>query len=500
VSPSGQLLAVAVSRRSGSAELRIFRITTGRVHAVCTAAHDAMVYDMCWHAFSAHGGAVAARRNLSPQLLISCSRDGVVQLYEVSEDLRTVDELGRPMPSNPLLLRPHATLYLPSHVYSVRPHPALSANPAQIVLACGGHGFGLMICKVSRERIPEGFPEAGRWRALTPHWQERVRLENPGSQQPPPQQADVLCVRFSTQPTSPDNLYVTDAAGHVSLFQVRFEALEGIGGSIRAVFVRHYMAPELVGVPIYALDVITPHLTQGKRFSRPRLANADDWVLIYGRDHIIRLASLQRGTLSIEQKYTGHESGNYQVRGSMSPDGAYIACGSETGEVFVWNAADGKAVSASAFPEVQLAGPVMDTVWSEHHHMVACCALDDEAPPVLVFVGGDPYRAPPKEPPRPPEPLPVLQPSRHPLPLDDVARDLQEQLALVPKSIAPSGIPAGDWAARWLNSNENPNSQIKFDEKRQLKEKILSHLLDRKGAAEGEQLFAAVDRVPGGIV
>jgi len=357
-----------------------------------------------------------------------------------------------------------------------------------------------MICKVSRERIPEGFPEAGRWRALTPHWQERVRLENPGSQQPPPQQADVLCVRFSTQPTSPDNLYVTDAAGHVSLFQVRFEALEGIGGSIRAVFVRHYMAPELVGVPIYALDVITPHLTQGKRFSRPRLANADDWVLIYGRDHIIRLASLQRGTLSIEQKYTGHESGNYQVRGSMSPDGAYIACGSETGEVFVWNAADGKAVSASAFPEVQLAGPVMDTVWSEHHHMVACCALDDEAPPVLVFVGGDPYRAPPKEPPRPPEPLPVLQPSRHPLPLDDVARDLQEQLALVPKSIAPSGIPAGDWAARWLNSNENPNSQIKFDEKRQLKEKILSHLLDRKGAAEGEQLFAAVDRVPGGIV
>lgn len=495
VSPSGHLLAVAVSRRSGAAELRIFRVLSGRVHAVCTGAHDAMVYDLCWHSFTQQR--LAARRNTSLQLLISCSGDGVVQLYEVPEDLRVVDETGMPMPTTPLLLRPHATLYLPSHVYSVRPHPSLSADAAQIVLACGGHGFGLMICKVTRERIPEG-PEAGRWRAITPHWQERVRLENEGNRQPAPQQADVLCVRFSTQPTSPDNLYVTDAAGKVSLFQVRFDALEGAGGNMRAVFVRHYTSPELAGVPIYAMDVVTSQLTQSKRLSRMRLSNADDWVLVYSRDHMIRLASLHRGMLCVEQKYTGHEAGNYPVRGTMSPDGCHVACGSETGELFLWNAADGKPVSPSTFPEVQLAGPVMDTVWSDHHHMVACCALDDEAPPVLVFIGGDPSRVPPKEPPRPPEP-PPLQPIRPPLPLDDMARDLREQFALVPKSIAPA-VGSNEWAARWLNSNDNPRSAVSFDEKRQLKEKILGQLLDKKGAAEREQLFAAVHGVPGGIV
>merc|ERR1719454_2878433 len=82
ISPSGQLLAVAVVRRGGSSELRIYRVATGAVHAVCPAAHDALVYDLCWHAFRPSGGRGDKNKYKilqSPQLLISCSGDGVVQ-------------------------------------------------------------------------------------------------------------------------------------------------------------------------------------------------------------------------------------------------------------------------------------------------------------------------------------------------------------------------------------------------------------------------------------
>lgn len=369
-----------------------------------------------------------------------------------------------------------------------------------------------MLCKVLRERRAEGY-NAGTWRAIMPasghHWQEQVNYE---AQAQGPRSYDILCVRFSTQPTSPDNLYVSTAAGHVMMFQVRFNVLEGTragGGGLRASFVRLYSTPELAGVPIYSFDVVTAQVMRGKNMSRLQLQTVDDWLLLYSKDHIVRLVSLQRGFaagMSVELQMTGHEAGHFPVRGAMSPDGVYVACGSETGELFIWSAADGKLLPATIAPQVQLAGPVMDTIWSEHHHMLALCAVDDgsyESPPVLVFVGGDPDRVlPPQSPPRSrfaPDLAPVRPPPR--LPLDDVARDLNEQFALVPQSVAPAVGGAHEWALQWANTNYHPESKVSFDEKRRLKEKIINQILERKVGLEQEKHFAGVHAaVPGGIL
>ena len=98
---------------------------------------------------------------------------------------------------------------------------------------------------------------------------------------------------------------------------------------------------------------------------------------------VIRLVSLQRGVLKVEQKMLGIQCGNYSVRGTMSPDGAYVVCGSETGELLFWK--DGQPLPAPM--HVRLAGPLMDVVWSDLHHLVACCAMDENALPLLAFVG-----------------------------------------------------------------------------------------------------------------
>jgi WD40 repeat protein len=500
ISPSGQLLAVAVSRRGGSSELRIFRIGTGEVHAVGHAVHDALVYDLCWHTFRKD----AVVKSPSPQLLISCSGDGSVQFFEVPEEASAVDAHGAPLASAMLLLRPHATMHLPSHVYSIALHPSLSADPSQIVLVCGGHGFGLVLCKVTRKRREEG-QDLGSWQVVLPHWQEQIHYESQIVDQQTSRPSDVLCVRFSLQLSSPDNLYVSDSAGHVMMFQVRFDvsvASHFGGAGLRASFVRLYSIPELKGIPVYALDVVTPQFMRGKGISQMRLQTVDDWLLLYSKDHMIRIVALQRGVaagMQVEHEFTGHKSGNFPVRGALSPDGAYLACGSETGELCMWTVSDNKPVSENLMPQVQLAGPVMETIWSEHHHLLVVCAIDDSGPPVLVFLGGDPDKPrPPVDVPPPKQSYaPELAPIRPPpiLPLDDVARELRDQFALVPKSIAP---PVGhDWAVQWTNTDFNPQSAVSFEEKRRMKENILGQLLDRKGAIELEQRFASMHGVPG---
>jgi len=506
LSPSGQLLAVAVARQGGASELRVVNVASGRVHAVCAVVHDALVYDLCWHSFRTNG--LTAHH----PLLISCSSDCVVQVYEVPDEAKA---LATP------LLRPQASLHLPSHVYTVRPHPAVSADPRRLVLMCGGHSFGLMLCELVRQGQTDG-QQPGKWmlvamepvlmtkvpaqsntassetalrRSPTALAEQRLEAKEPGHI------PDVLCLRFSTQPNTPDNMYVSDAAGRVMLFQVRFDATLQFGqGSMRASFVRVYSAPNLAGVPVYALDVVTPQLVQGRRLNHIQLSMVDDWLLLYARDHIVRLCSLQRGVVRVELEMSGLENASFPVRGAMSPDGTYVACGSETGELLVWGAADGKPLPASSVPQVQLAGPVMDVVWSERHHLLACCALDEQAPPLLIFVGGDPAYVPP---PSPPARQGALELPLRPVPLRDAPQEElsgfgRSEARAMPLSVAPPVAASHRWAMQWLDMDANPRSALAFEEKRAMKEKILSQLLDRKGALELEQHFASM-RMPGGL-
>lgn len=506
LSPSGRLVAVAVARQGGAFELRTFNMATGHQHAICTTLHDTLVYDLCWHNFEAAApkasrGAASAQRGNQRKclpLLISCSGDGTVQIYEVPE------ESG----AGPHSLRPHARLKLPGHVYSVRAHPALSRSPERLVLLCGGHGFGIMLCEVPREWVPDSSEggASGKWVVGAPRFetvqlppttgphQDPLDLGSPKrdkeKQEPPPA---VLCVRFSRQPTTPDNMYAADVIGRVMMFQVRFDTM--VGG-IRASLVRVYSAPFLEGVAVHSMEVVTSELLEGKRLSPARLTTVDDYVLLNSRDHTIRLASLQRGAVSVVRELStpGFESGNYPVRGGISPDGAYVACGSESGQLFVWKAVEGEPLAAGDnVPRVTLAGPVMDVIWSPHHHFLACCAMDEQQPPLLAFIGGDPNApAHVQSAPERAELVPVVRTPRR----DASPRKLRFEET--PQAIAsPDG---NKWALQWLNVGNGVRSALDFDKKKQMKEQILTKIFDRKGTSELETRFSSVrGALPGGL-
>mmetsp|Transcript_20137 Transcript_20137/g.35744 ORF Transcript_20137/g.35744 Transcript_20137/m.35744 type:complete len:857 (+) Transcript_20137:93-2663(+) len=479
LSPSSTLIAAAVARQKGSTELRVYSLTTGRLYATCASGHDSMVYDLCWHGWSGRKAVDAAN-----PLLISCGGDGSVLIYEVPEDLVPLPGSSAPH------LRLHTRISLPSHVYSVRPHPSLSADPRRLVLLCGGHRFGLMICEISRtwKQVEGGL--GGSWVATTPHAQQQIRYEVSQRNSETQGLPDVLCVRFSTQANSLDSLYVTDAAGHVMLFQVRFDASPDAGrGGLHASMVRSYASQELAGKAIYGLEVVTQQLVQGRRLSSVQLSMVDDWVLLFARDHIVRLASLQRGVLKVELQMLGIQCGSFPVHGTISPDGAYVACGSETGELCIWGAVDGKPLPPSSVPQVRLAGPMMDVVWSERHHLLGCCALDDEAPPLLFFVGGNPEALP-----APTMTRGVEIPHR-PAPL----RDAPREESMNASSISPAVAADHKWAHQWIDADHNPRSAITMEEKRRMKENILLRILDKKGADDVENHFASVRALPGGL-
>jgi len=511
ISPSGKHLAAAVASRNGTFEIHIFDVATGRLHAQCTAAHDAFIYDLAWHVFKPRQeGSV----HVHP-LLISCSGDSLVRIFEVPEDPRLFGSGG-----GARRIRLHTSLYLPSHVYTLSVHPALSADPHQLVLVCGGHNFGIVLCKIIRARqsaTPDGSVQ--RFVPQQPHWQEEVRYDWDGSR------PDILCLRFTKQQgMTADNLYASDSQGNLMLFQVRFDAtLEGGRGGVRTSFVRIYSMTNPIASPIHGIEIVTQEMLKSKRLRHSMLHAIDDWVVLYSRDSTIRLASLQRGVVKVETQMTGHSCWRYPVRGTISPDGLLLACGSETGELYMWSCEDGKALPKQFLPRVELAGPILDVVWSWHHHLLACCAYDDEAPPVVVLVGAHEHKrlasprellspkaaalpvaspmppltspltsqAPPPAPTLPPPMLPSFQPR---------PRESSSQLSLQqgPPSATMNSL---DWASQWMDMDTNPRSAVSFVDKRTMKEQILRRLVDSKGAEEVEQHFAnARNRtLPGGL-
>jgi len=290
------------------------------------------------------------------------------------------------------------------------------------------------------------------------------------------------------------------------------------------------------------MEVVTQQLLNGNRINHLQLPTVDDWVLLFAKDHTVRLCSLQRGVVRVEVEMAGLKSGSFPVRGTMSPDGAFVACGSEGGELLVWGASDGKPTSKEVAPQVQLAGPVMDVVWGEKHHVLACCALADQAPPLLVFAGGDPHRVPAQRPPlaapqqaeeltaRPvplreapwDAPVPPLDASpggRHrsssvDLPLWQQRQQRQQRQQLQPPpplSRPPPTLPNGHgiapvaaaaWANAWVHSDAGGSgrSAVASDEKRRMKEQILSSLCDKKSSHNLEhQLATGGLRLPGGL-
>lgn len=82
---------------------------------------------------------------------------------------------------------------------------------------------------------------------------------------------------------------------------------------------------------------------QGKKITHldcvPSSTQGFDHLLVTSNDSRLRLYNTH--DKSLEAKYSGHENASSQIRASFSDDGRFIICGSEDGQVYIWDSGIG---------------------------------------------------------------------------------------------------------------------------------------------------------------
>lgn len=96
-----------------------------------------------------------------------------------------------------------------------------------------------------------------------------------------------------------------------------------------------YKAPDLFGLFIYSLEVVSEELTAGKIFGGATLTNADEWVLVNAKDNLIRLCALQNNAIRVFTEMSGTLNSKFPIRSCIAPDGKTVVSGCMEGPAMV---------------------------------------------------------------------------------------------------------------------------------------------------------------------
>eukprot|EP00392_Amoebophrya_sp_AT5.2_P011588 g11667.t1 len=500
---TSRFLACAVELPDEGFEIRVFDLAKAQVHCVCHG-HRELVYDMAWVACPASGGgsttaasgqqppggdappnaaagqdggaAAPAQADELPGQLVTASSDGTVMVFEIPAEREWRSAIN-----------PSQTLYHPSYCYSVRPFEGpgnAGLGVDRYFLLVGGHTFGLKAWKVTRKNMNELYggqaaavpqePVAEDWRVVNSQIAAEIPMED---------RSHVTCVRFG-QGKKSDVLYTAHSIGYITAWKCTLAA-GGPGSAappngqlpnqpsdqqdsttLTLQQVGLYKAPDLFGLFIYSLEVVSEELTAGKIFGGATLTNADEWVLVNAKDNLIRLCALQNNAIRVFTEMSGTLNSKFPIRSCIAPDGKTVVSGCmegpggrESGRLFFFNVASGKHVEEwSARMPIQLSSPIVDVAWSKTHHMLGFGAFGEEEPPILV------YRH--------------VNTKADRDPSGGGRAQLMAQHHVVHHDMHNQNI--GDWSSSWLSHGHPTGGPLGHDKKSDLKRQIMAQVMDAK--------------------
>lgn len=164
------------------------------------------------------------------------------------------------------------------------------------------------------------------------------------------------------------SVYVGDSVGtiHVWSVQIRSQQLE----THKTSELEH---EELIGDTINCMALLPPEQRE---------------IMALSRDNVLRLLQMPRGSDKTQpivyRRFFGATVEKFAVRSCVSPDGQFVAAGSEDGKIRMWDVISGFQIDVSEW-ELSLKDMVADISWSDNYNMVAVAGFGSEYS-VLVYV------------------------------------------------------------------------------------------------------------------
>ncbi len=96
-----------------------------------------------------------------------------------------------------------------------------------------------------------------------------------------------------------------------------------------------------------------------------------------------QLLSLDTRLHHFSARYRGSMCSRYQLRAEYSPDGRFVAGGSEDGTLYIWAEETGDLLMESF--NVGFSAPLLQIGWCPHDHIIALCAYGAKQPVLLYY-------------------------------------------------------------------------------------------------------------------
>ncbi|CAI2382709.1 unnamed protein product [Moneuplotes crassus] len=352
-SNNGDFLAVACSVNNSRTILKIFQVTTGEILMKLKGHHD-LIHDIIW--------------SNDDKILSTCSADGSVKIWDVS----SVDQEG----PNKLDHNENDTYYYicelihPSYVYGGKFYKEGTYKGSRykiLVTICYDQVIRFWHLEFNSEGVFTYKSCIKSLNFLNLDSMRKALIENK------------LDMDFLQNPTLANHVYpnciMIDKMGKLfvgdSIGLIRTWDLSYLDGEIYAdnYFIIKHKEIEDDTVNKIMID-----------------PDSEDKIIVHSRDSCIRIIEFDRDLkkdAKVRTRLFGARSAYQMIRSCASPDGAYLASGSEKGNINVWNIHTEERFSQEY--NCKFLDSTCDVDWNNKFNMIATCGFG-ESYPVLIYV------------------------------------------------------------------------------------------------------------------
>ncbi|EQC25323.1 hypothetical protein SDRG_16818 [Saprolegnia diclina VS20] len=137
------------------------------------------------------------------------------------------------------------------------------------------------------------------------------------------------------------------------------------------------------GASFELVKTLKHHDLMGKCITSFQLHPKRSQLLVQAQPNTLLQFEL-RSYLVLNKGYSGLTVTSAMVKSAFSPDGRFVASGSEDGAVYLYSSLNGRRIPSSMWGGIFYGDPLCDVTWSSSAHIAALCSLGSGNPIIVL--------------------------------------------------------------------------------------------------------------------